>query len=170
MRILHAQTTQFDSQALDPYQNHSHLTSVQIQQNSTLMDQAAEQYMANRTGPWTSGPPDGNAFLPLPSMVNGSTTIIDAAEAQSADQYLPAESDPTVIAGFEAQRQLLMAALNSSDRGAIELLNYNYGAFSDANMHPFSRGTIKVSPFSGNRTRSADMPRSSTHRIHLILR
>lgn len=128
----------------DPYQNHSYLTSVQIAHNNTLMDQAAAQYMDSRTGPWTSGPPDGDAFLSLPSMVNGSTSIVDIAQAQSADEYLVANTDPTVIAGFEAQRQLLIAALNSSDRAALEVLNFNYGAFSNANMHPFSRGTITV--------------------------
>ncbi|GAB7350800.1 hypothetical protein MBLNU459_g1339t1 [Dothideomycetes sp. NU459] len=127
-----------------PYQNQSYLTSVHIKNNGTLMNQAAGQYMSNRTGPWTSGSPDGNAFLNLPSIVDGSSSIVNMAQGQESSRYLAADSDATVIAGFDAQRKLLITALNSTDRAAFELLNWNYGGFSNANMRPFSRGSIKV--------------------------
>lgn len=109
------------------------------------MTEYQEQWTANRTGPWTAGPPDGNAFLALSYIVNGSDAIVTEAQNQPSDQYLPINTDSTVIAGFDAQRSLLLKALQDKSRAAYELLNFNYGAFSNANMRPFSRGTITVS-------------------------
>lgn len=115
------------------------------------MAQYKAEYYANRTGPWTAGPPDGDAFPALSYITNGSTTIPDAAIAQTAEAFLDEDTDPTVIAGYDAQRKLLVAALNETTRAAYELINTNYGAFSVAVMRPFSRGTVKLNssePFS----------------------
>ena len=108
------------------------------------MYQAQEEYTVNKTGPWTAGPPDGNAFIALSHMIDSSSTIIREAQSQDDDQYLPLDSDATVVAGYRAQRSLLVNALQDKTRSASELLNFNYGAFSNANMRPFSRGTITV--------------------------
>lgn len=128
----------------DPYANHSYVTSTQIRGNGTLMYAAEMEYTMNRTGPWTAGPPDGNAFPSLVHIVNSSNTIIPAAQAQTGDKYLQNGSDPTVVAGYIAQRDLLVAALQDRTRAAYELLNFNYGAFSNAAMRPFSRGVVNV--------------------------
>jgi len=127
-----------------PYKNQSYITSSIIAANATLMKQAEADFYANRTGPLTSGPPDGDAFPPLLAITNGSTAIIDAANMQSAGAFLVNNSDTTVTAGFDAQHRLLVNALQNSSRAAYELLNTNYGSFSVANMRPFSRGTIML--------------------------
>jgi len=127
-----------------PYQNQSYMTSSRVAANATLMNQAEAEYYASRTGPWTSGPPDGDAFPPLLAITNGSSAIVDAASTQSATTFLVNNSDSTVTTGFNAQRQLLVNALRNSSRAAYELLNTNYGSFSVANMRPFSRGTITL--------------------------
>jgi hypothetical protein len=129
----------------DPYQKPTSLTSVQIATNYTLFNQFGAIYQANRTGPWTAGPPDGNAFPALSVLTNRSLSIITKAQTQKAMDYLPADVHPNVLAGFNAQRQLLIKALQDPKRAAYELLNFNYGAFSNVNMRPFSRGTVKVS-------------------------
>jgi hypothetical protein len=108
------------------------------------MTQAQEEYRLKRTGPWTAGPPDGDAFPSLQQIVDGTNTILSDAQAQNTDQYLPENTDPTVLAGYGAQHDLLVTALQNMTRAAYELLNFNYGAFSNANMRPFSRGTITV--------------------------
>lgn len=105
---------------------------------------AEQEYTMNRTGPWTAGPPDGNAFPALPYILNGSSTIISDAQAQTRGEYLQNGSDPTVIAGHDAQHILLVTALQDRTRAAYELLNFNYGAFSNAVMRPFSRGVVNV--------------------------
>ena len=120
------------------------MTSVQIRYNDTLMTQAQIEYTNNRTGPWTSGPPDGDAFPALSHIVDSSDTIIREAQAQYVDEYLQVGSDQTVVAGYGVQHELLVNALQDETRAAYELLNFNYGAFSNANMRPFSRGTVTV--------------------------
>ncbi|KAI5207445.1 hypothetical protein E4T39_01989 [Aureobasidium subglaciale] len=128
-----------------PYQKPTSLTSVQIASNSTLMSQFGAIYQANKTGPWTAGPPDGNAFPALSFLSNRSLSIITKAQIQKASDYLPSDVHQTVLTGFDAQRQLLINALQDPKRAVYELLNFNYGAFSNVNMRPFSRGTVKVS-------------------------
>lgn len=85
------------------------------------------------------------AFSPLPAVINGSTTISDAAAAQSPQQYLPAGSDPTVVAGFATQLSLLIDALSDPTRAGYEMLNANDGVLTVANMRPLSRGTVTLS-------------------------
>lgn len=129
----------------DPYQKPTSLTSVQIASNYTLMSQFGAVYRANKTGPWTAGPPDGNAFPALSVLANRSFSIVTRAQTQKATDCLPGDIHPNVLAGFDAQRQLLIKALQDPRRAAYELLNFNYGAFSNVNMRPFSRGSVKVS-------------------------
>lgn len=128
----------------DPYQKPTSLTSVQIATNQTLMSQFGTLYATNKTGPWTAGPPDGNAFPALSVFGNRSLSIVNNAQLQKADEHLPPDTEKSVLAGFDAQRQLLIKALKDPKRSAYELLNFNYGAFSNVNMRPFSRGTVKV--------------------------
>ncbi|KAI5250271.1 hypothetical protein E4T43_00215 [Aureobasidium subglaciale] len=120
------------------------LTSVQIANNHTLMSQFGAMYQANRTGPWTAGPPDGNAFPALSFLSNRSLSIITKAQTQKASDFLPSDVHQTVLTGFDAQRGLLVNALQDPKRAVYELLNFNYGAFSNVNMRPFSRGTVKL--------------------------
>lgn len=108
------------------------------------MNEYQEEYTANRTGPWTAGPPDGDAFPALSNIVEVNDTIVSDAGAQSNGAYLPEGSDSTVVAGYIAQHALQVRALQDNTRAGYELLNFNYGAFSNANMRPFSRGTITV--------------------------
>lgn len=108
------------------------------------MKEAQEEYTVNRTGPWTAGPPDGDAFPALQYIIEGTNTIVSDARNQPGSQYLPENSDSAVIAGYAAQHKLLVSALQDETRAAYELLNFNYGAFSNAIMRPFSRGSIKV--------------------------
>lgn len=128
----------------DPYQNPTLITSDTISTSQTLMAEAQAQFYANRTGPWTSGPPDGDAFPPLSAITNNSTSIVSRVNKQTATQYLVNGSDPHVISGFSAQLKLLVSALRDESRAAYELLNTNYGSFSIANMRPLSRGSIKL--------------------------
>ncbi|KAG9841133.1 alcohol oxidase, partial [Aureobasidium melanogenum] len=136
-----------------PYQKPTSLTSVQIASNYTLMRQFGAVYQANKTGPWTAGPPDGNAFPALSILTNRSFSIVTRAQTQKAMDYLPGDVHPSVIAGFDAQRQLLIKALQDPRRAAYELQNFNYGAFSNVNMRPFSRGFVKL-----NSSRPFDPP------------
>lgn len=127
-----------------PYNNASYVSPNELYFNATYSEEAQAEYLANRTGPWTTGSPDGVAFPALSDVVNGSTAIVDAAMSQSIAQYLVPGLDPTVAAGFAAQLPLLIGALQDTQRAAYEILNNNAGELSVATMRPFSRGTITL--------------------------
>lgn len=67
----------------------------------------------------------------------------DAAN-QTTTQHLLPGLDPTVIAGYEAQKSILVDLLKRPDIGAYEILNDNIGLLAVATMHPFSRGSVHI--------------------------
>jgi choline dehydrogenase len=69
--------------------------------------------------------------------------VADAAH-QDAARYLLPNLDPTILAGYEAQKRILVEFLRSDDVSAYEILNNNVGLMSVAAMHTFSRGSIHI--------------------------
>ncbi|RMY73775.1 hypothetical protein D0863_03642 [Hortaea werneckii] len=127
-----------------PYHNPDYANPTMLNANETYADDAWSDYWANRTGPLTSSAIDGVAFPSLPLIVNGSTMIADMAAAQSPEQYLPGDTDPTVLAGFARQLPLLVDALSDHSRAGYEIINANDGALTVGNMRPLSRGTVTL--------------------------
>ncbi|KAK5121398.1 hypothetical protein LTR85_005230 [Meristemomyces frigidus] len=129
-----------------PYYNSSYPNPTMLSDvNGTFADNAENEYWHNQTGPLTSSAIDGVAFPPLPLVTNGSTAIADAASAQTAQQYLPANADPSVVAGFAKQLPMLIEALSDPNRAGYEIINANDGGLTVGNMRPLSRGTITLS-------------------------
>lgn len=128
-----------------PYYNSSYSNPTELDHNQTFANDAWAEYEANRTGPLTSSAIDGVAFPALPFIVNGSTAIAQAASAQSAQQYLAAGLDSTVVAGFAEQLPMLIEALQDATRASYELINGNDGVLNVATMRPFSRGLVTLS-------------------------
>lgn len=112
--------------------------------NATFNAAASQLYYSSRQGPYTNGPPDGNAFLSLPQFSSRANTLADRVRAQTDGQYLSNGLDATVIAGYRAQRPLLEAALRRNDRAAIEFLQNNRGGTQLSNMRPFTRGSCHI--------------------------
>ncbi|KAK5007605.1 hypothetical protein LTR28_005081, partial [Elasticomyces elasticus] len=76
---------------------------------------------------------------------NITPTRLDRGQrAQTAAQYLAAEVGQTVIAGYNAQKTLLIEALLDKNRAAYEILNNNAGSLTVATMRPFSRGVVTI--------------------------
>ncbi|KAH0547745.1 hypothetical protein FGG08_000002 [Glutinoglossum americanum] len=94
--------------------------------------------------PWTAGSPNGVAFPSLPSITNTSADILNSADIQADDQYLVANSDPTVVAGYHDQKNALIRLLSSENVGAYEIISNNIGSLTVSIMHPFSRGTVEI--------------------------
>ena len=95
-------------------------------------------------GPWTAGSPNALAFPPLPLITNNSAVILANATNQSPTEHLVGGSDPTVVAGFSAQKQSLVQRLARQNVAAYEIINNNAGSLTVAVMHPFSRGTCQI--------------------------
>lgn len=70
--------------------------------------------------------------------------MIADASSQIASKYLLPNLDPTIVAGFNAQKKQLAQLLNRTDVGAYEILSDNIGLLSVATMHPFSRGSVHI--------------------------
>ena len=123
------------------FNNESYVYS-NILNNATINDAARQLYYENRTGPYTFGPPDGDGFLSLPQFSDRAQDLQAQAQAQGDGDYLAPGLDPTVVAGFAAQRALLAPALGDVNRGAIEFLQDNAGNTQISNQRPLTRGTV----------------------------
>lgn len=126
------------------YDNASYFNINMLDFNPTLLDQVAREYYANKTGPWTAVAINTVAFPSLPSISRNWTNMMVDASSQNASQHLLPGLDRTLIAGYEAQKRLLVALLSRDDVGAYEILNDNVGLLAVAAMHTFSRGSVHI--------------------------
>jgi choline dehydrogenase len=111
---------------------------------------AAEQlalYWAKREGPYTIVNQGGNtvAFLPLPQLTSGYQSIIDLANSQSVSSLYPGDSyDSSVLAGYEAQRSLIVR-LYTSTLTSVQETGWNGGSAMPVTLvKPLSRGSIMI--------------------------
>jgi choline dehydrogenase len=116
------------------------------QSNQTFIQAAQAEFAATKSGPLTIASGNGACFLPFPVIAPDTFEDIAARyEAQDPAWYLPAGSDPTVIAGYQAQKKALAAALRSHGDAFYNLFlrgSYQEGAIVD--LHPLSRGVINI--------------------------
>ncbi|KAF2142695.1 GMC oxidoreductase [Aplosporella prunicola CBS 121167] len=113
--------------------------------NTTRDEANRAEFNNEHSGPWTAGPPNGVAFPSLSNMAGANfTAILNAAQNQGSGQYLQADLDETVVAGYERQKQLLVDALGNANRSQFEVLNDNTGHFTYSVMKPLGRGQIRI--------------------------
>lgn len=141
--------------------NASYLTKSMILSNPGLLNETVQEYFENKSGkpdyfsiklmkptilgPYTAGSMINTvAFPSLPSISSNWTNMMQDASSQDATQYLVSGLDPTIIAGYEAQKTILVDLLSSTDVGSYELLNDNLGLLAVSVMHPFSRGSVHI--------------------------
>ncbi|TVY36012.1 Dehydrogenase [Lachnellula occidentalis] len=124
--------------------NMSYLTISMIDKNPTLLHQVEQEYYVNKTGPWTAGEINTVAFPSLPSISKNWTNMIADAESQFPTAYLLPNLDPTIIAGFQAQKDILVNLLGRSDASAYEILSDNIGLLSVAALRTLSRGHVHL--------------------------
>ncbi|KAK8247797.1 choline dehydrogenase [Phyllosticta capitalensis] len=103
-----------------------------------------EEFYSSHTGPWTAGAPNGVAFPSLKSMSTNYSTLASNASNQANGEYLAADLDDTVIAGYEKQKAILAANLQNANRSQYEMLNDNAGHLTWSLMRPFGRGQIRI--------------------------
>jgi choline dehydrogenase len=95
-------------------------------------------------GPWGAGAINAVAFPPRMSISMNWTDMMFDASNQIAAQHLIPGLDATIVAGYAAQKAILVELINRTNIGAYELLNDNIGLLSVAAMHPFSRGSVHI--------------------------
>ncbi|CAL3962884.1 unnamed protein product [Diplocarpon coronariae] len=98
----------------------------------------------NQSRPWTAGAINTLAISSLHSVCNIWPDMMADASTQNITQYLIPGLDRTIIAGFEAQKKILIDFISCDDVGACEILNDNIGFLSVAAMHTSSRGSVDL--------------------------
>jgi choline dehydrogenase len=73
-----------------------------------------------------------------------SASILSAATAQSPDGYLAADTDATVLAGFNAIKEIITANLGSTTTGGFEIFHDNASILVPSILHPCSRRSVEI--------------------------
>ncbi|KAK4466787.1 putative GMC oxidoreductase [Cladorrhinum samala] len=118
-----------------------------LRTNRTFSTWANEVWAANRTGPSSIATGNAAAWLPFPVISSRSAALSDALAAQDHASYLPADTHPTVAAGYRAQMLSYAAALRNNGTAfynAVLSGSSTNGIIVD--LHPLSRGTVQVDP------------------------
>ncbi|KAK3319359.1 hypothetical protein B0H66DRAFT_624076 [Apodospora peruviana] len=109
-----------------------------------ILQEVEDEYFTNHTGPWTAPLISTTAFPSLRSLTANWSSILQSVSSCSAEQHLPPGQHPTILKGYDQQRQLLLQFLNWDDVGALEVMADSIGTLSVSNLHPFSRGTVRA--------------------------
>lgn len=114
--------------------------------NATFFEEARKLYTEKRTGPLTKAQASYVGFFSLESITNNSKTLLDNAKAFSANNFLPEiySHDARLVAGFEAQRDILIKSIGAGEVAVLEVPISGGGFIPNAVQKPFSRGTVHL--------------------------
>ncbi|EKG15272.1 Glucose-methanol-choline oxidoreductase [Macrophomina phaseolina MS6] len=115
--------------------------------NETFNQEALQEYLANRSGPYTRAQGNSVAFIPLHAITDQASTMVSDLKKQSAKSFLPSiYSDSALLKGFRAQRDILAQQFTSGSVAAIEFPFSGAGFVPNAVQKPLSRGTVYLDP------------------------
>jgi choline dehydrogenase-like flavoprotein len=117
--------------------------------NTTYNASAWQEYVQDKTGPYTYARGNALAFIPLPNMVENTDAIARSIKSQDDEAYLPAiyKGNRKLLKGFARQREIIANLFTRSDAAVAE-----YGVQSDDSFNvvgvekPLSRGTVYLNP------------------------
>jgi choline dehydrogenase-like flavoprotein len=118
-----------------------------LMSNTSFQSWADSVWAANRTGPYSIALVNAAAWLPYPVISSRWQSIADKLADQDPASSLPADTDPTVVAGYTAQLRLMEQALQSNGTAFYNL--YLQGGPSGGillDLHPLSRGSVTIDP------------------------
>ncbi|KAK4910293.1 hypothetical protein LTR49_021039 [Elasticomyces elasticus] len=100
------------------------------------------QFTCPMTIPYFSG--SIVAYIPLQNMTSNYLQVIDRAAAVDPESLFPADCDPTILAGYRAQRDLILALYASAHATVQEVAWAGGNTVSNALLKPLSRGVITI--------------------------
>lgn len=119
------------------------LTSNKVIATNESKDAALDEYFTNRTGPMTAPMISTVAFPSMRYIADDWIELVQNATLSSGNLTLPADTDPTVLQGYLAQRAMQLQLLRDPTEGAVEILGDSNGQLSIAMMQTLSRGTVR---------------------------
>lgn len=117
--------------------------------NATYNASAWEEYVQNKTGPYTYARGNALAFIPLSNMVNNTNSIVSSIRDQKIEAYLPAiyKGNKKLIKGFTRQREIISDLFKRPDAAVAEYGVQSNGSFNVVGVKkPLSRGTVYLNP------------------------
>ncbi|KAI0162130.1 GMC oxidoreductase [Xylariaceae sp. FL1272] len=109
---------------------------------------AQELWRTNKTGPYSLGVGNAAAWLGM-SVIAPDTFEAIATRLEGLDHasLLPADTDPTVIAGYKAQMQDMATAIRSPNTAFYNhVLTGGSSSGTIVDLHPLSRGSVTINP------------------------
>ncbi|KAI0112002.1 putative GMC oxidoreductase [Daldinia grandis] len=106
----------------------------------SMRDVVREEYLANRTGPWTAPMVNAVALPVLSWITNRVQEVLD--DAANATNNLPTSYDAALRTGYAAQQAELLPLLTRNDTPAYEVMSTSWGQLAISAMKSFSRGTV----------------------------
>ena len=114
--------------------------------NATYAADQLELYWSRRQGPYTIVTHGGNtvAFLSLRELTPDYERIIDSAASQRLSDLYTDSIDHTVMAGYKAQRSLILGLYNSTLSPVQEIKWNGETAMPLTLVKPLSRGSVSI--------------------------
>lgn len=109
-------------------------------------DAAWEEYVANKTGPFTHAWGNHIVFASLKDLDSEYGAIADVVGAQEPLEHLPAvyAANPSLVEGFLRQRGIMQSQFLSPEAGVVEITFGGATSVPVALQKPLSRGTIRI--------------------------
>ncbi|KAH5039826.1 hypothetical protein HBI74_023240 [Parastagonospora nodorum] len=114
--------------------------------NSTFNQTSYDQYLKDRSGPYSVGKAQGLVFIALQHFDSAFKQTVSKIRSQIASNFLPPRysSNMNLLAGYEKQREILAHQFSEADAAVGELAIHADGFSGIANNKPLSRGTITL--------------------------
>ncbi|PSN72645.1 choline dehydrogenase-like protein [Corynespora cassiicola Philippines] len=116
--------------------------------NATFNASAWEQYVENKTGPYTVARGNALAFISLPDMTDDVDAVVNSLTSQKTTDYLPSiyKKNSGLRKGFERQREVIADLFRRYDHAVTEFPVPADGTYGLVGVEkPLSRGTVYIS-------------------------
>jgi choline dehydrogenase-like flavoprotein len=118
-----------------------------IASNATYKAEAYEIFKKTNGGPYTAVVTVSGAFLPPSTFVGDQfDEMVKQIANQEPEAYLPTDTPKELIAGYEKQKEILLASFQSKTNAWLEHPFTGKGWGMCILLKPFSRGSVNINP------------------------
>ncbi|KAI7317286.1 glucose-methanol-choline oxidoreductase [Hortaea werneckii] len=137
-----------------PYPSPEWLTTMRPGQTNSFPSTTTTVQVSPMTVPYFSG--TLVAYLPLQNMTDEFDRILQSASDVNTSSLLPVNSDPTILAGYQAQVQILLERYRSLNTTVQEVAFGGSGSVPVALLKPLSPGSIQINTTDPSKTPLVD--------------